>query len=256
MNVIGKNITHLYLQHNKIKKLENLESLVNLTKLYLDNNNIEVVENLETMTKLEELYLSNQELPENVCMSFDESSMKAISGNLLLLTASNCQISEVMNLGWLECLTKLHLSKNRIDNLEAVHFVLSSNTYLTELDISHNPINKIPKYRDKIIVASRRNLEQLDGISIGSNERQFVQTMEVKRKAGSQKSTPETTPRIVHNPPLMQPTTARPQQNAVPLRSNAKKPTVPKQTVVVDMTSGLLTVTPVTSNKKDTKENE
>ncbi|KAL0482407.1 hypothetical protein AKO1_013050 [Acrasis kona] len=184
---IGKNITHLYLQNNKISKMENMETLVNLQKLYLDNNQIEVVENLQTMNKLEELYISNQDLPEGFGLTFDENSMKVISSRLTLLNASNCMCSDVMSLGWLENLTKLNLSKNKIENLEAVQFVLSSNMYLQELDLSSNPINKSSKYRDKIIYASKRDLELLDNIPISSNERKYIQNIETKRRTTEQK---------------------------------------------------------------------
>jgi Leucine-rich repeat (LRR) protein len=233
----------LYLQHNNIKKLENLSSLVNLQKLYLDNNHIEVVEDLDTMYKLEELYISNQELPEGVHMTFDDSSMKAISGSLTILNATNCQIEDIMNLGWLENVTKLNLSKNQIENLDAVQFVLSSNISLTEFDLSNNPINKIPKYRDKVVAASRRNLESLDGVSIGNNERQFVQTLEMKRKTTSSKPSPQITPR--------QPEPVKPARQPIMVRTQSKKVAKNVGTMVVDMTmgDGVLTVTGI--SKKD-----
>jgi hypothetical protein len=55
-------LTHLYLQHNAITKIENLEALQNLQKLYLGYNNIIVVEGLENMKKLQELHIENQKI--------------------------------------------------------------------------------------------------------------------------------------------------------------------------------------------------
>ena len=43
----------LYLQKNKISKIENLSHLKKLRKLYLSNNRISVVENLEELTLLQ-----------------------------------------------------------------------------------------------------------------------------------------------------------------------------------------------------------
>lgn len=68
-------ITHLYLQHNLITKIENLEFFQNLKFLVLSNNQIEIVENLQTLKSLKLLDLSyNQikvldvkELPMGLC---------------------------------------------------------------------------------------------------------------------------------------------------------------------------------------------
>ena len=46
----------LYLQKNKITKIENLSHLKQLKKLYLSCNKISVIENLEDLTKLEGKY--------------------------------------------------------------------------------------------------------------------------------------------------------------------------------------------------------
>ena len=46
----------LYLQKNKINKIENLSHLKQLKKLYLSCNKISVIENLEDLTKLEGKY--------------------------------------------------------------------------------------------------------------------------------------------------------------------------------------------------------
>lgn len=246
----GKNLTHLYLQHNKIKNLENFETLVNLQKLYLDNNQIEVVENLENLCKLEELYISNQELPQGTHMTFQEGSMKALSSKLTVLCASSCQIVDVMNLGWFENLTNLVLSRNNIENMEAVQFVLSSNMNLTEFDISNNPINKIHKYRNKIIVASGRNLELLDGVQITPNEREFIHNLELKKKGNSNetstKSSPSTNQRA---PPLLVGEKQNPSFRVSPKRQHSSKQQSKK--IVVDLMEGeFLTVSRVKAERE------
>jgi hypothetical protein len=51
-------VTHLYLQHNIIKKIENLEFLKNLTFLVLSNNQIVHIENIKFLKNLKLLDLS------------------------------------------------------------------------------------------------------------------------------------------------------------------------------------------------------
>ncbi len=52
-------VTHLYLQHNVIKRIENLEFLQNLTFLVLSNNQITLIENIKSLKKLKLLDLSS-----------------------------------------------------------------------------------------------------------------------------------------------------------------------------------------------------
>lgn len=72
-------MTHLYLQHNAITKMENLESLGNLQKLYLGYNNIIVVEGLENMKKLQELHIESQMIPSGESLCFEPRSALALS---------------------------------------------------------------------------------------------------------------------------------------------------------------------------------
>lgn len=77
------NLTNLYLQKNKIKKIENLECLVNLRKLYLGHNEISVVENLNTLPNLEELHLEKQLIPAGDSLCFDPRTVFNIAVSLL-----------------------------------------------------------------------------------------------------------------------------------------------------------------------------
>lgn len=72
-------MTHLYLQHNTITKIENLESLENLQKLYLGHNNIIVVEGLENTKKLQELYIESQKIPLGESLCFEPRSAFILS---------------------------------------------------------------------------------------------------------------------------------------------------------------------------------
>jgi hypothetical protein len=55
---ISNNVTHIYLQHNLIKKIENLEFFTSLRFLLLSNNQITRIENLLSLVNLKMLDLS------------------------------------------------------------------------------------------------------------------------------------------------------------------------------------------------------
>ncbi len=91
-------ITNLYLQHNLIRKIENLEFLTNLKFLVLSNNQIEKIENLKALKQLKFLDLSNNKIEKfnvnelpislvildlrgNKCLE-DEIEMKKLMANL------------------------------------------------------------------------------------------------------------------------------------------------------------------------------
>lgn len=88
-----RQLTHLYLQWNKIENIENLNALRKLKKLYLGNNQIKKLENLENLTQLEELHVEHQRLAgvvaadngasgdtvdNHIEFSFDMNCLKAI----------------------------------------------------------------------------------------------------------------------------------------------------------------------------------
>ncbi|XP_064647689.1 leucine-rich repeat-containing protein 46-like [Lineus longissimus] len=66
LELLGGSVTNVYLQHNRIEVIENLEYLSNVSFLTLSNNRIERIENLLPLRKLKFLDLS-----ENLINSFD-----------------------------------------------------------------------------------------------------------------------------------------------------------------------------------------
>lgn len=73
-------LTHLYLQWNRIRRIENLNALKNLKKLYLSYNEIQRLECIENLHQLEELHLEYQKLPSSQDeFTFDIDSMIGIS---------------------------------------------------------------------------------------------------------------------------------------------------------------------------------
>lgn len=72
-------LTHLYLQHNNLTKIENLDSLTNLVKLYLGYNSISVVEGLENLTFLKELHIEKQRLDLGESLCFEPRTLITLS---------------------------------------------------------------------------------------------------------------------------------------------------------------------------------
>lgn len=72
-------LTHLYLQWNRIKKIENLNELKQLRKLYLSYNEIACLEGVDRLNQLEELHLEYQNLQPHQQFSFDQNSLLGIS---------------------------------------------------------------------------------------------------------------------------------------------------------------------------------
>ena len=84
-------------------------------------------------------------------------------------------------------LARLNLSKNELgeDCQEEIRELLRSLSSLEELDCSQNPINKIRKYREKLIVYSSRGrggLEKLDGNTVRESERKFLTNLEIQKQ--------------------------------------------------------------------------
>lgn len=80
-------LTHLYLQWNRIRKIENLDALKNLKKLYLSYNEIQRLECVENLHQLEELHLEYQNLASSQYseFTFDVDSIIGISVSALLI---------------------------------------------------------------------------------------------------------------------------------------------------------------------------
>lgn len=73
-------LSHLYLQNNRIGAMQGLAGLHQLEKLYLSGNRIVRLEGLASdCAALQELHMSNQALAPDVTFSFDPNSLYAIA---------------------------------------------------------------------------------------------------------------------------------------------------------------------------------
>lgn len=104
-------LTHLYLQWNKIRKIENLSGLINLKKLYLGNNEITCLENVQSLCMLEELHIERQKI-DSVAFNFDAISLLGISQKLRVLNISGLQLEQVDVLKALQRLREIIAADN------------------------------------------------------------------------------------------------------------------------------------------------
>lgn len=90
-------ITNLYLQHNLINKIENLEFLTNLKFLVISHNQIEKVENLRCLKQLKFLDLSYNLIDD---VDVDELPFSLI---ILDLRGNKCSLNEACNERLMRC---------------------------------------------------------------------------------------------------------------------------------------------------------
>ncbi|KAI0303814.1 L domain-like protein [Multifurca ochricompacta] len=169
---VGATLRSLELGGNKLRKIENLDALVNLEELWLgknkianlrwgllpnlrglkrlkilalQSNRIQKIENLEALENLEELYLSHNgvERLENL-----ESNTK-----LTTLDVGSNFIPEIENLSHLRHLTELWINHNKIKTLQALEIQLAS-LPLQTIYLEGNPCQEAEgaNYRRKIML--------------------------------------------------------------------------------------------------------
>uniref|UniRef100_A0A8C2E5Q0 Protein phosphatase 1, regulatory (inhibitor) subunit 7 n=1 Tax=Cyprinus carpio TaxID=7962 RepID=A0A8C2E5Q0_CYPCA len=124
-------IKKLFLLHNKITSIANLDQMTSLQMLELGSNRIRVIENLDSLTTLESLFLGTNKI----------SQLQNLDGlhNLMVLSIQSNRITKLEGLQNLVNLRELYLSHNGIEVIEG----LENNKKLTTLDIAANRIKKI-----------------------------------------------------------------------------------------------------------------
>ncbi|GAB1610748.1 hypothetical protein Ahia01_001361200 [Argonauta hians] len=176
------NLTHLYLQDNLIRNIPDLSSLSQLMKLYLSENCITVVEGLKQLTELRELYVDKQKLPPGEKLLLDPRSIRAIGASLQVLNISSNRLTSLTELQALHQLTRLYASDNRLTKLNDIAAALCNMKRLVTLELQHNPVCNVKRYRDKVIVMVK-TLETLDDKAISDTSKTFLQNWSANRKA-------------------------------------------------------------------------
>lgn len=191
------NLRHLYLNNNKLQKIENM-NFPNLKILELSNNFIKKIENLDMCSKLETLNLEKnlicrlENLKENIlleCLNIRKQVLTQFqrfeivcdslySSNIVSsLQLDYCNIYNPSDLIFFKKLKILRLNNNKI--FESAHLInaLNNLTELETLSISNNPfIDENKSVRD-IIVLNCPNLQDLDGKTVSNNEKLYINSL-------------------------------------------------------------------------------
>ncbi|GFQ85557.1 protein phosphatase 1 regulatory subunit 42 [Trichonephila clavata] len=150
-------ITHLYLQEQHIKKIENLHSCRNLRALYLYENKIETIENLEDLVHLNYLYLQ-----KNFIKRIE--NLDTLCQLTVLNLSYNC-ISKLEGLDALSELRELYLQYQNLPDDQSLEIEPSTITWLSEslkvLNISGNKVKSLLPFKP---------LENLEHFSAEENE--------------------------------------------------------------------------------------
>ncbi|XP_075064185.1 leucine-rich repeat-containing protein 49 [Mixophyes fleayi] len=214
----------LYLQHNFIKRIQNLSSLQCLIFLDLYDNQIEEISGLSSLRSLRVLMLGKNRIQkisnlENLksldVLDLHGNQVSKIEnighlGELRVLNLARNQISQVENLTGLDSLTELNLRHNNIsfvrdvDTLSSLQLLylsfnnisriddilcLADSTSLSDVTLDGNPIAQEPWYRQTIL-GHMVQLRQLDMKRITEEERRTASVLarkEEERKRESHK---------------------------------------------------------------------
>lgn len=152
------NLTHLYLQWNKICQIQNINNLRNLRKLYLGHNELYRLENIDGLSRLEELHIERQRnsaAGDSLEFSFEASSIRGIADSLKVLNVSGLELTRLDALLPLKRLQELNASRNRFADADGLALLVKSMPHLTEATFRGCPAQRSDRhYRDKIIAAS------------------------------------------------------------------------------------------------------
>lgn len=173
------NLIHLYLQRNLLTKIENLDVLTQLKKIYLGYNGILVLEGLENLTNLTEIHIENQNLPLGETLLFEPRTIQNLAASikfqqnsfiflkmflnkcfhqatLQFLNVSSNNLTTLSGLENLVSLEVLIANDNLLSNLNDVTRTLAAWPFLKRLNLIGNLVTEERKYRDSVIVASKR----------------------------------------------------------------------------------------------------
>jgi hypothetical protein len=128
-----KDCTELYLANQGIEKLADFEKFTNLEVLWLNGNKLERVEDLDDNIRLRKLYIQN-------------NKVHTLKGSFGGKTATGEELPSKFKF-----LEALHASNNLIHGLHATLDILSKLRLITELDLFGNPLAEETDYRLHVI---------------------------------------------------------------------------------------------------------
>ncbi|KAL5526892.1 SDS22 [Sanghuangporus sanghuang] len=177
LSSLGATLTSLELGGNKIRKIENLDALVNLEELWLGKNKISKLEGLSSLRRLKILSIQSnrlerieglEELEDLEEFYISHNGIKRLEGleknkKLRMLDVGNNFIEKIENLEELENLEEFWASNNKITTLLDLAPQLRRKKALETVYLEGNPVQRTEgaAYRRKISLALPQ-LKQID----------------------------------------------------------------------------------------------
>ena len=182
VNILLSQVQELELNRLRLRKMHNLEKLVNCRRMSFVDNEITRIEGLEECSKLEEISFEENRIIKiegfkNILnlrkLELGKNKITKIEGldHLMNLTQLSLEDNELFTLGGIGRivnLMELYIGNNKIKDIKEIHH-LKENGKLIILDLSGNSMTKEPDYRLYSIFHLKK-LKVLDGISIDSTE--------------------------------------------------------------------------------------
>jgi len=179
-------VEELELNHQHLRKLHDLERLVNLRRASFCNNELTRLEGLDRCVLLEELSLEDNRIIklENLAtlvlltkLDLGKNKITRIEGlealgNLAQLSLEDNEISSLNGLGQVSSLMELYIGNNRIAQVKEVQ-QLKGLPKLIILDLSGNTLCETADYRPYTVYQLRK-LKVLDGLGIEMGEQNLA----------------------------------------------------------------------------------
>ncbi|KAJ4708514.1 protein phosphatase 1 regulatory subunit pprA [Melia azedarach] len=170
LSKVSNTLKELYVSKNEVPKIEEIEHFYNLQILELGSNRLRVMENLQTLTDLQELWLGRNRFED--CIALEElylshngiAKMEGLSTlvNLRVLDVSSNKLTSVDDIQNLTRLEDLWLNDNQLESLEGVaEAVTGSRESLTTIYLENNPCAKSSNY-SATLRQNFPNIQQID----------------------------------------------------------------------------------------------
>ena len=168
-------IKYLNLNENQLTNLNGVEKLINLEELQVNFNQIEKIEGISELYNLQKFWIS-------------ENKIQVIEGlpiNIVNFWAANNLIQNIPDdFDKYEKLEFINLSGNFISDLKDIYILEKLKSlkrlYLSDINFGENPICQYSNYR-QILIHIFKDIECLDQVQISINERQYVESLYIKR---------------------------------------------------------------------------
>ena len=155
------NVRSIDLAQNEIARMEGLDALVNLETLNMEENRVAQIENTEALANLRELNLARNRLHrvENLAPHLVRLTRLSLEGNCL---------TSLRGVAGLPELCELYVGENAVAETREV-FHLKQLSKLVILDLAGNPVCSANEYRPYVLFTLRR-VKVLDAVGVDAAE--------------------------------------------------------------------------------------